>query len=85
MIKQYLPQINESTTVAKSKKFSHLNNTICCFYPGCSFLTELLPELVSFVYIYYSTTYTRVRLLKTGLLVTTILHYRIIVASIYVQ
>ena len=28
MIEQYLPQTNESITVAKSKKFSHLNKTL---------------------------------------------------------
>jgi hypothetical protein len=28
MIEQYLPQTNESATVAKSKKISHLNNAL---------------------------------------------------------
>jgi len=28
MIRQYLPQTNESTTIAKSKKFSELNKAL---------------------------------------------------------
>jgi len=31
MIRQYLPQTNESATVAKSKKFSHLNKALLSY------------------------------------------------------